>query len=74
MQALKIIFFLFPLMVIGSFKAHAALPLPMARGESISMTDTQEFLAIGDGILLVGFVLWIAYIIFCMPSHTLKRQ
>jgi hypothetical protein len=67
----KAIFFAFPLMGIGSFKVHA--DLPMAPGEGLSITETREFLLTGDLILLIGFVLWIAYIVFCFPKGTLKK-
>lgn len=78
MQCIKNIFFAFPLMVIGSFKACAfkatvELPLPMVTGDNGSITETREFLLTGDTILLIGFILWIAYIAFCFPKNTLKK-
>jgi hypothetical protein len=60
-------------MVIGSGKAAADLPLSMALGEGIPMTETQEFLLTGDCIVFFGFLLWIAYIVFCMPKNTFKK-
>ena len=77
MKNLKSIFFFMFLMVIGSFKATADLPLPMANGENSclnTLTETREFLAIGDSILLIGFLLWVAYIIFCFPKNTFKKM
>lgn len=81
MQALKSIFFLFFLMVIGSFKANsfketADLPLPMANGENswLNTLTEREFLLTSDSIMLVGFLLWVAYIVFCMPKNTLKKM
>lgn len=56
-------------MVTGSFKANADLPLPMVGG----MTETQEFLLTGDTFLLVGFSLWIAYIVFGFPKANLRK-
>jgi len=57
-------------MVIGSFKAWAGLPMAMSEG--IPLTETREFLLTGDGILLIGFLLWIAYIVFFIPRDTFK--
>ena len=81
MQALKFIFFLFPLMVIGSSKVSADLPLPMANGENSwlsTLTERDplrgEILLTGDSILFGFFILWIAYIVFCFPKHTLKKR
>ena len=50
MKALKSIFFLFFLMVIGSFKAQADLPLPMANGENswLNTLTEREFLLTSD--------------------------
>lgn len=60
-------------MVIGSFKAKADVPLQFANLENNflnAITETQKYLLTGDGILLMGFLLWIAYILFCFPKHT----
>lgn len=73
MRHIKAFFFAFPLTVIGSSKAWADLPLPMAMSEGIPLTETQDFLLTGDTILLICFVLWIAYIVFCFPKHTFKK-
>ena len=76
MRTLKSIFFLFPLMVIGSFKVRADLPLPMANGENswlTTLTD-REILLTSDSLLLIGFLLWVAYIVFCMPKNTFKKM
>jgi uncharacterized membrane protein len=73
MQYLKTIFFALFSMVICSFKAHAALSLSMVTGDTNLITETREFLLTGDTILLVGFALWIAYIVFLFPKHTLKK-
>lgn len=76
MQNLRYIFFVFLPMVIGSFKANADLPLPMTNSDNScfnTMTDVREFLLTGDSILLIGFLLWIAYIVFCFPKDTLKK-
>ena len=75
---LKTIFFAFPLMVIGSGKAWAGLPLPMAMSdcnlfEALPITETREFLLTGDSIMLIGFLLWIAYIVFFFPKETFKK-
>lgn len=60
-------------MVIGSFKTKADVPLQFANLENNflnAITETQKYLLTGDGILLMGFLLWIAYILFCFPKHT----
>jgi hypothetical protein len=59
--------------VISSSNAWADLALPMAAGNSASITEIQDVLLTGDSILLIGFVLWIAYIVFCFPKDTLKQ-
>lgn len=38
-----------------------------------AMTETQEALLTGDCIVFIGFLLWIAYIVFCMPTNTFKK-
>lgn len=81
MQYSKTIFFAFPLMVIGSSKTHAFktttdLFFPMDDSPSSSfstITEMQTFLLTSDSILFVGFLLWIAYIIFFFPKDTLKQ-
>ena len=73
MQNLKTIFFAFVPMVIGSFKAKADLPLSKITADNSLITETREILLTGDSILLIGFVLWIAYIVFCSSKDTLKK-
>lgn len=72
-----IAFVLFPL-VIGSSRATADLPLPMASGnasffENLPITEARELFPTGDSILWFSFLLWIAYIIFCFPKDTFKK-
>jgi hypothetical protein len=73
MHNIKYIFFIFFPMVIGSSKANANLSLLMVNGDNGSITEMQEYLLTGDSILLIGFLLWIAYIVFCMPKNTFKK-
>lgn len=74
MQHFKTLCLTFPLMVICSSKAWADLSIPMVSGDNGLITDSQVFLLTGDSILLIGFLFWIAYIVFCPPKHTLKKS
>lgn len=76
MKYIKILFSVFLSTLICSFKASAALPLPMVNIDNSflnAMTETRAFLLRGDGILLIFFILWIAYIVFCFPKDTPKK-
>ena len=80
MKYSKTLFFSFLPMVIGSSKAWADLPLPMGNNFSScfdAMAEaeiiTSDFLLTSDSILFVGFLLWIAYILFFFPKNTLKQ-
>lgn len=70
---LKHAFFLIVAMGIISSKAWAGLLLPMPTVREFSALETREFLLTGDGILLIGFVLWVAYCVFCFPKDTFKK-
>ena len=75
-KCFKTIFFTFIPMVIGSSKAWADLPLPMVNSPSScfeTMTEMREFLVTSDSIVLLGFLLWAAYIMFFFPKGTLKK-
>lgn len=86
MTYFKIFFSALFLMVICSSNVWADLPLPMSGfgktcignnflGNNLfnGMTETQEALLTGDFIVFFGFLLWIAYIVFCMPKNTFKK-
>ena len=76
MPNLKYISLVFLTIVIGSFKVKADIPLPIESLESNCMNAikaAQKYLLTGDGVLLMGFLLWIAYIVFCFPKDTLRK-
>lgn len=76
MRTLKYFFFFLFVVLISSLKVWADLPLPMSNGDIgcvSKLTEMQEVLLTGDSILLTGFVVWIAYIVFCFPRDTLKK-
>jgi hypothetical protein len=76
MKYIKIPFFAFLPTVMGSFEAKANLSLPILSLENNflnAMTETREFLLTGDSILLIGFLLWVGYIVFCFPKDTFKK-
>ncbi len=75
---LKTTFFALPLMVIGSsrawaFKATTDLPLSIAYGDAYLTSETREFVLRGDTILLIGFLLWIAYVVFFVSKDPFKK-
>lgn len=76
MTYFKHIFFVIIPMVIGSFKASASLPLPMASSENgcLNALTEREFMLTSDSIMLIGFLLWVAYIVFCFPKNTLNKR
>ncbi|MBA3814168.1 MAG: hypothetical protein H0X26_06730 [Alphaproteobacteria bacterium] len=78
MAYLKTIFFALPLMVIGTSRAWAVkettdLALSVAYGDAYLTTDAREFVLGGDTILLIGFLLWIVYVVFSFPNKTFKK-
>lgn len=66
---LKGAFFLIFSMGIIPSKAWAGLSLPMPTVREFSALETREFLLTGDGILLIGFVLWVAYCVFLFSKR-----
>lgn len=74
MRYLKHAFFLILSMGIIPSKAWAGLSLPMPTVRDFLQLETREFILTGDGILLIGFVLWVAYIVFLFPKDTLKQS
>lgn len=80
MRYLKHAFFLIFSMGIIPSKAWAGLLLPMAIGNgnflkiSHIIGKAEAFLCTGKGILLIGFLLWIGYVVFLFPKDTLKQS
>lgn len=88
MKNLKYFFSAFVLVMIGSCKANTFKEnddLPTFIKSSIDnlletilkimpMEETRASLITGDGILLLLFTLWVAYIVFFFPKNTLKKM
>ena len=72
MKYFKILFSVLFSTLICSFKASADFRLEIVNIENNFlniMTKVKIFFLTGDGILLIGFLIWIAYVCFFLPGR-----